>query len=94
MYAKLVIGDFYDGDSFLSVLGTRQRFRELRTTWACGRVRSSSVQAFKNRTLFVARQAFGAAPRLPTAALTQTKFRKRLKHVERGDHVEKLSAIL
>ena len=57
MYARLVIGDFYDGDSFLSVLGTRQRFRELRTTWACGKVRSSSVQAFKNRKLFVARQA-------------------------------------
>ena len=31
---------------------------------------------------------------MPTAALTQqTKFRKRLKHVERGDHVEKLRRI-
>ena len=93
MYARLVIW-FYDGDSLLSVLGTRQRFRELRTTWACGKVRSSSVQAFKNKKLFDCAAGFGAAPRLPTAALTQTKFRKRLKHVERGDHVEKLSAIL
>ena len=75
------------------MLGTRQRFRELRTTWACGKVRSSSVQAFKNRKLFVARQAFGVDLACQ-AALTQTKFRKRLKHVERGDHVEKLSAIL
>ena len=88
------IGDWwlYGGDSFLSVLGTRQRFREMRTTWACGKVRSSSVQALYNKNCCCA-AGFCAAPRMPTAALTQQKFRKRLKHVERGDHVEKLRRI-
>ena len=71
------------------MLGTRQRFRELRTTWACGKVSSSSVQALNNKNCCCA-AGFCAAPRMPTAALTQQKFRKRLKHVERGDHVEKL----
>ena len=67
------------------MLGTRQRFRELRTTWAC----KLSI----TESCFVARQAFGAILACQ-AALTQTTFRKRLEHVERGDHVEKLSAIL
>ena len=76
------------------MLGTRQRFRELRTTWACGKVRSLLGASFQKQKVVCCAAGFGAAPRLPTAALTQTKFRKRLKHVERGDHVEKLSAIL
>ena len=73
MYARLVIGDFYDGDSFLSVLGTRQRFRELRTTWACGKVRTSSVQALNNKNCCCA-AGFCAAPRMPTAALHKQSF--------------------
>ena len=82
----------YGGDSFLSVLETRQRFREVRTTWLVGKARTSSVQALNNKDCCCA-AGFCAAPRMPTAALTQQKFRKRLKHVERGDHVEKLRRI-
>ena len=84
-----MIGDFYDGDSFLSVLGTRQRFRELRTTWACGKVRTSSVQAFKNKKLLL-RGRLWRRPSPANSRADTTKFRKRLKHVERGNHVEKL----
>ena len=77
MYARLVIGDFYDGDSFLSVLGTRQRFRELRTTWACGKVRTSSVQAFKNKKLLL-RGRLWRRPSPANSRADTTKFRKRL----------------
>ena len=80
---------FYGGDSFLSVLGTRQRLWELRTTLLVGEARTSSVQAFNNKDCCCA-AGFCAAPRMPTAALKQQKFRKRLKHVERGSHVEGL----
>ena len=65
------------------MLETRQRF--LRVAHYLG------LQAFNNRKLFCCAAGFW---RHPQAALTQTTFRKRLEHVERGDHVEKLSAIL
>ena len=47
------------------------------------------MQAFNNKDCCCA-AGFCAAPRMPTAALKQQKFRKRLKHVERGSHVEGL----
>ena len=74
MYARLVIGDFYDGDSFLSVLGTTPTFFEnCALLGLVGKVRTSSVQALKNKSCFCA-AGIGAAPRLPTAALTQQSF--------------------
>ena len=92
MYARLVIGDFMMVMAFLSVLETTPTFsRNCALLGLCGKVRTSTkpCKLWKTKVV-VARQALGAAPRLPTAALTQTKFRKRLKHVERGNHVEKL----
>ena len=88
MYARLVIGDFMVVIHFLACYEQRQHFRELRATWACGKVRTSSVQALNNKNCCCA-AGFCAAPRLPSRADT-TNFRKRLKHVERGNHVEKL----
>ena len=68
-----MIGDFYDGDSFLSVLGTRQRFRELRTTRACGKGQDLLGASFQKQKVVVARQAF-APPLACQAALTQQIF--------------------
>ena len=73
MYARLVIGDFMMVIHFLACYEQRQHFRELRATWACGKVRTSSVQALKNKSCCCA-AGFGAPPRLPTAALTQQSF--------------------
>ena len=74
---------------FLACYEQRQHFRELRATWACGKVRTSSVQALKNKKLLL-RGRLWRRPSPANSRADTTKFRKRLKHVERGNHVEKL----
>ena len=76
------------------MLGTRQRFSRIAHYLGLWEGQVLLGASFQKQKVVCCAAGFGAAPRLPTAALTQTKFRKRLKHVERGDHVEKLSAIL
>ena len=53
-----------------------------------GKAMDLLIASFQITKIVVAQQIF--APPLATAALKQQKFRKRLKHVERGSHVEGL----
>ena len=79
MYARLVIGDFMMVMAFLSVLETAPTFsRNCALLGLCGKVRTSTkpCKLWKTKVV-VARQALGAAPRLPSRADTP-KFRKRL----------------
>ena len=75
------------------MLETRQRFSRIAHCLDLWEGDPPRCKLSITESCFVARQAFGAILACQ-AALTQTTFRKRLEHVERGDHVEKLSAIL
>ena len=77
MYARLVIGDFMMVIHFLACYEQRQHFRELRATWACGKVRTSSVQALKNKKLLL-RGRLWRRPSPANSRADTTKFRKRL----------------
>ena len=75
MYARLVIGDFYDGDSFLSVLGTTPTFFEnCALLGLVGKVRTSSVQALTNKKLFF-RGRHWRRPSPANSRAGTTKFR-------------------
>ena len=93
MYARLVIGDFMMVIHFLACWEQRQHFRELRATWACGKGQDLLGASFEKQKLFL-RGRHWRRPSPANSRADTTKFRKRLKHVKRGDHVEKLSAIL
>ena len=62
-------------------------FWELRTNQTCGKGHGPPA-SFQITKIVVVQQIFCAAPRNIRAETT--KFRKRLKHVERGSHVEGL----